>query len=188
MMSKGTWSCMPPCSMRTDWSDSNRQEPKLSEADVQGPSTSAYELLSELAPRWSAGPEAAGHLDAEAIETALDVAKLDKEDLRELGLTMAERSRVLQWSASLSSLPQTCQVPAVPAPPPVLDRHTSDLPLTLYNLDRSVKKSYSEFSPSPIARSIDTQKSPWVEIEACMLDDLHPQKAFSERSHNTSGC
>lgn len=168
-MSKGTWyDCMPLRNMRANFSEGTRPMSCQPEGDAN---TRACDLMAELAPRWSASNEAAGRLEAELIETALDVAKLDKEDLRELGLAMAERCRVLQWSASLSSLPQ------VPAGPVRLDRHTSDLPLTLHNLERSAKNGFSELSPSSMARSIDTRCSPWVEIEA----NVRPVQAQEEQ-------
>lgn len=57
---------------------------------------SAEAVLRRLAP--ACAPTVLGRLRRERIRTALDLAGLDKDDLRELGLSMLERSRVLVWS------------------------------------------------------------------------------------------
>mmetsp|Transcript_46463 Transcript_46463/g.83882 ORF Transcript_46463/g.83882 Transcript_46463/m.83882 type:complete len:690 (-) Transcript_46463:241-2310(-) len=63
------------------------------------------DVLRFLAPEWSESPEAAKKLVAERIKTPLDVARLDKHDLKELGLGMAERARVLHWSSKTVTQP-----------------------------------------------------------------------------------
>eukprot|EP00930_Biecheleria_cincta_P085807 TRINITY_DN7516_c0_g1_i3.p1 TRINITY_DN7516_c0_g1~~TRINITY_DN7516_c0_g1_i3.p1 ORF type:complete len:736 (-),score=155.74 TRINITY_DN7516_c0_g1_i3:19-2226(-) len=55
-------------------------------------------LLWQLAPSWSSLPESPAKLREERFRNLLDLARLDKEDLRELGLSMAERGRVLHWA------------------------------------------------------------------------------------------
>lgn len=57
---------------------------------------SAEFVLRVLAPRHSAAVKA--RLRRECVQTAVDLAGLDKDDLQELGLTMLERSRVLNWA------------------------------------------------------------------------------------------
>mmetsp|Transcript_96889 Transcript_96889/g.192073 ORF Transcript_96889/g.192073 Transcript_96889/m.192073 type:complete len:772 (+) Transcript_96889:71-2386(+) len=57
---------------------------------------SAEVVLSMLAPRMAA--TVGERLRRERIHTAADLAILDREDLRELGLTMVERSRVVLWA------------------------------------------------------------------------------------------
>jgi len=57
----------------------------------------AADVLRALAP--GADPNVFARLRREGIVIARDLAGLDKEDLRELGLTMLERSRVLRWAA-----------------------------------------------------------------------------------------
>jgi len=75
----------------------------------------AEDLLAILAPDWSESPKASKKLLAEGIRTPYDISRLDKEDLRELGLNMAERARVLNWSSQ---------------PTPKVMRQTSELGLT----------------------------------------------------------
>eukprot|EP00933_Yihiella_yeosuensis_P040554 TRINITY_DN34887_c0_g1_i1.p1 TRINITY_DN34887_c0_g1~~TRINITY_DN34887_c0_g1_i1.p1 ORF type:complete len:775 (-),score=141.18 TRINITY_DN34887_c0_g1_i1:203-2527(-) len=61
-------------------------------------------IFHMLAPVWTAKtPDVALVLEQENLIRDLDVAMLDKDDLRELGLSMAERNRVLQWSQNRSS-------------------------------------------------------------------------------------
>lgn len=55
-------------------------------------------LLWQLAPSWSSLPGSSAKLCEEGFRTPVDLARLDKEDLRELGLSMAERGRVLHWA------------------------------------------------------------------------------------------
>mmetsp|Transcript_36896 Transcript_36896/g.82418 ORF Transcript_36896/g.82418 Transcript_36896/m.82418 type:complete len:730 (+) Transcript_36896:38-2227(+) len=147
-MSKGAWyGCVPACELNADGGEGSTPNMKAPKSP-KGHGTSAQDLLLALAPRWSAGPGAAQRLAEEAIDTAFDLAKLDKEDLRELGLAMAERSRVLEWSSSVA-------LPRAPAPPERLLRLASDLPITV---------GEAEFAGSPVT-SADT---PWVEIEATL--------------------
>ncbi|CAE8636028.1 unnamed protein product, partial [Polarella glacialis] len=75
---------------------------RLLAKDPQAPTgLSAEALLRALAPEWSAQPGRLERLAAERVKGGRDVARLDKEDLRELGLGMAERGRVLDWARSL---------------------------------------------------------------------------------------
>lgn len=55
-------------------------------------------LLWQLAPSWSSLAGSSAKLRQERFSTLTDLARLDKEDLRELGLSMAERGRVLHWA------------------------------------------------------------------------------------------
>lgn len=59
---------------------------------------SALEVVRELAPGCRASVPA--RMQREGIITSADLAGLDKEDLRELGFTMLERSRLLRWANS----------------------------------------------------------------------------------------
>eukprot|EP00927_Polykrikos_kofoidii_P015003 TRINITY_DN16651_c0_g2_i1.p1 TRINITY_DN16651_c0_g2~~TRINITY_DN16651_c0_g2_i1.p1 ORF type:complete len:923 (-),score=141.25 TRINITY_DN16651_c0_g2_i1:165-2933(-) len=61
----------------------------------------AAEILQKLAPDCAATVLA--RLRRERIRSAADLAGLDKDDLRELGLSMVERSRVLRWSYKVGS-------------------------------------------------------------------------------------
>lgn len=58
----------------------------------------AASILRVLAPEWMSRSSALERLESEQLQTSLDIARLDKADLCELGLSMAERSRVLEWS------------------------------------------------------------------------------------------
>lgn len=58
---------------------------------------SAEDVLRALTPACS--PAVLGRLRKERLRTASDLAALDKDDLRALGLTMAERCRVLKWAS-----------------------------------------------------------------------------------------
>lgn len=59
---------------------------------------SAEATLRQLVP--TCAPTVLSRLRRERVSLAVDLACLDKEDLRELGLTMLERSKVLQWARS----------------------------------------------------------------------------------------
>eukprot|EP00913_Durusdinium_trenchii_P014189 g13316.t1 len=61
--------------------------------------SSAEDVLSLLAPQAMKG-DLRKRLQQEQVQTAVDLAELDKEDLRDLGLGMVERRRVLRWAAS----------------------------------------------------------------------------------------
>jgi len=61
---------------------------------------SAMEVIRDLVP--SCKPAVMARLSREGIRCAADLAGLDKEDLRELGFTMIERSRLLRWANSSS--------------------------------------------------------------------------------------
>mmetsp|Transcript_117064 Transcript_117064/g.372724 ORF Transcript_117064/g.372724 Transcript_117064/m.372724 type:complete len:793 (-) Transcript_117064:28-2406(-) len=63
---------------------------------AHAPQGSADALLRSLAPDCS--PAVLGRLHRENIRTAADLARLDKQDLTDLGLSMKERSRVLAWA------------------------------------------------------------------------------------------
>jgi magnesium transporter len=56
----------------------------------------AEQVLRSILPDISS--EAFDRLKHEGIHTALDLKRLDKEDLKELGYRMSERSRILAWS------------------------------------------------------------------------------------------
>ncbi|CAL1173435.1 unnamed protein product [Cladocopium goreaui] len=62
--------------------------------------SSAEDVLGLLAPHAMKGTDLKKRLQQEQVMTALDLAELDKEDLRDLGLGMVERRRVLRWAMS----------------------------------------------------------------------------------------
>lgn len=64
--------------------------------DEHAPALSAEDVLCELVPDCS--PNVFGNLRRERIQTSVDLASLDRWDLRELGLTMPECSRLLAWA------------------------------------------------------------------------------------------
>eukprot|EP00931_Biecheleriopsis_adriatica_P022296 TRINITY_DN14368_c0_g1_i2.p1 TRINITY_DN14368_c0_g1~~TRINITY_DN14368_c0_g1_i2.p1 ORF type:complete len:759 (+),score=132.24 TRINITY_DN14368_c0_g1_i2:90-2366(+) len=68
----------------------------------KGKHSAAAMLLRSVVPGISA--VVLRRLHQEKIRTAADLVGLDKSDLQELGLTMAERSRVLAWSRQLLPL------------------------------------------------------------------------------------
>ena len=78
-----------------------RQRSRSSTAFLRGQSKglSALEMLKLLAPQAMEG-ELPRRLEEEQVLTAADLAELDKEDLRDLGLGMVERRRVLRWASS----------------------------------------------------------------------------------------
>eukprot|EP00428_Durinskia_dybowskii_P016421 CAMPEP_0170225766 /NCGR_PEP_ID=MMETSP0116_2-20130129/12593_1 /TAXON_ID=400756 /ORGANISM="Durinskia baltica, Strain CSIRO CS-38" /LENGTH=730 /DNA_ID=CAMNT_0010476489 /DNA_START=17 /DNA_END=2209 /DNA_ORIENTATION=- len=71
------------------------------------PDMSAESVLRSLAPECA--PAVVARLRRERVWLAADLARLDKEDLRDLGFNMLERSRVLAWARSVAVPP--------PAPP-----------------------------------------------------------------------
>lgn len=60
--------------------------------------TSAEAVLHAIIPDCDEIGGVVGRLQRERIRTAADLARLDKQDLAELGLGMLERSRVLAWT------------------------------------------------------------------------------------------
>eukprot|EP00811_Abedinium_folium_P029751 NODE_470_length_3017_cov_3.997232.p1 GENE.NODE_470_length_3017_cov_3.997232~~NODE_470_length_3017_cov_3.997232.p1 ORF type:complete len:774 (+),score=209.75 NODE_470_length_3017_cov_3.997232:212-2533(+) len=60
-------------------------------------------VLAQLAPHCS--PAVYERLQRERVRTAAELAVIDHEDLRELGLTMLERAAVYRWAAKLLSQP-----------------------------------------------------------------------------------
>ncbi|CAK0815346.1 unnamed protein product [Prorocentrum cordatum] len=69
---------------------------------------SAEAVLQRLAPTCAALRR--GTLQHEQVRTAEDLAALGREDLRELGLTMAERGRVLRWARHAWAAPEVPEV------------------------------------------------------------------------------
>lgn len=81
--------------LRRTASDQGSGLDELSTANGPG-GISATDAVRELAPECL--PSVYMRLRREGIATAVDLAGLDKDDLRELGFTMLERSRLLRWS------------------------------------------------------------------------------------------
>lgn len=65
---------------------------------------SAESVLLLLAPKAMQSQEVRLRLSEEQVQTAADLLELDKEDLKELGLNMVERRRVLRWACSPSPI------------------------------------------------------------------------------------
>mmetsp|Transcript_18154 Transcript_18154/g.54588 ORF Transcript_18154/g.54588 Transcript_18154/m.54588 type:complete len:765 (-) Transcript_18154:275-2569(-) len=90
--------CVTPPRMTSFQSDtSTRGSETLEEG---GPSFSAQDsadgVVQALAPRYCSAVRS--RLLRERVHTAADLALLDKDDLRDIGLTMVERGRVLAWA------------------------------------------------------------------------------------------
>ncbi|CAE7181145.1 rev1, partial [Symbiodinium pilosum] len=65
---------------------------------------SAESVLLVLAPKAMQSERVRIRLEEEDVQTAGDLQELDKEDLKELGLNMVERRRVLRWASSPSPI------------------------------------------------------------------------------------
>eukprot|EP00440_Ansanella_granifera_P037095 gb/GFBE01040255.1/.p1 GENE.gb/GFBE01040255.1/~~gb/GFBE01040255.1/.p1 ORF type:complete len:769 (+),score=160.45 gb/GFBE01040255.1/:1-2307(+) len=136
-------------------------EESAGDDEVPSEFESAEVVLQALAPHWSASPGAAQKLGREMIASASDLAKLDKDDLRELGLSMAERARVLHWAAgALPAAPSSMTAVANAVPLNLLSRQTSDHALRP-RLGRSFEfeDAGDLLHSSPKRRSTGTQKS-----------------------------
>ncbi|CAK9115861.1 unnamed protein product [Durusdinium trenchii] len=96
------------------------------------------------------------------IESGMDLALLGREDLRELGLSMVEASKVLNWSQVVRSRPLP--------PEQNLVRLSSDLPLSPWH---GAKVKTAKSTPS---------MSPWAEVEVQAeeqrLDEIEGQVDF----------
>lgn len=136
-------------------------EHKLPSEPTDDPS-SAQEILRHLAPKWLAENHSAQKLAAEMIESGMDLALLGREDLRELGLSMVEASKVLNWSQVVRSRPLP--------PEQNLVRLSSDLPLSPWH---GAKVKTAKSTPS---------MSPWAEVEVQAeeqrLDEIEGQVDF----------
>lgn len=78
--------------------------PMMRSLPLGGGRSPAEKLLRSVAPSCSAAVRE--RLRRENVVSEMDLAGLDKEDLRELGLSMVERSKVLQWARQLDAAEQ----------------------------------------------------------------------------------
>eukprot|EP00913_Durusdinium_trenchii_P034551 g32323.t1 len=119
-------------------------------------------LSTDPARLWLAENHSAQKLAAEMIESGMDLALLGREDLRELGLSMVEASKVLNWSQVVRSRPLP--------PEQNLVRLSSDLPLSPWH---GAKVKTAKSTPS---------MSPWAEVEVQAeeqrLDEIEGQVDF----------
>ncbi|CAK9077290.1 Hypothetical protein (Fragment) [Durusdinium trenchii] len=143
---------------------SRSEDDPSSAQDWVGPGSvrDGEEILRHLAPKWLAENHSAQKLAAEMIESGMDLALLGREDLRELGLSMVEASKVLNWSQVVRSRP--------PPPEQNLVRLSSDLPLSPWH---GAKVKTAKSTPS---------MSPWAEVEVQAeeqrLDEIEGQVDF----------
>ncbi|CAJ1389907.1 unnamed protein product [Effrenium voratum] len=72
--------------------------------EAVGLANSAQDVLRVLAPEAMLSADFRSRLELEHVATASDLAELDKDDLRELGLGMVERRRVMRWAACPSPM------------------------------------------------------------------------------------
>lgn len=103
------------------------------------------------------------------VETAADLATLQREDLRELGFSMVEAAKVITWA-------QVIKRPDCPAPAeegqPNLVRLSSDVPVSPWpEMSRCREVKTAKSSPST---------SPWAESKAeeLRLDEIEGQVDF----------
>lgn len=79
---------------------------------------SAADVVRDLAP--NSLPSVFLRMQREGVLSAVDLAGLEKDDLKELGFTMLERSRLLRWSRDSSMKLQVTSVDSpITADPPV---------------------------------------------------------------------
>jgi len=128
---------------------------------------SAEEILRHLAPKWLAGTHSTNKLSSEMVETACDLAALQREDLRELGFSMVEAAKVLTWA-------QVIRRPECPVEPlqPSLVRLSSDVPISPWpETTKCPQMKTAKSTPS---------MSPWAESKAeeLRLDEIEGQVDF----------
>jgi len=91
--------------------------------DEQAKTASAEEILRRLAPEWLDLPGSTNKLSSQKIVFAADLAKLQRDDLRALGLRIGEAARVLTWAKASATgdtpkekVPQSPEVPTLAGP------------------------------------------------------------------------
>jgi len=140
----------------------------------------AEQVLRVLAPTCS--PNVKARMRRESIITAADLAGLDKEDMRELGFTMVERSRILRWSSlgnqedtriRITSKPSSPMINA--AAPEVNQEHIAPLELALMEAQRQSSMPGRQMSSNSIVADMEEEQS---DLEEQRLDEIEQRADF----------
>eukprot|EP00929_Paragymnodinium_shiwhaense_P016998 TRINITY_DN12583_c0_g1_i2.p1 TRINITY_DN12583_c0_g1~~TRINITY_DN12583_c0_g1_i2.p1 ORF type:complete len:727 (-),score=151.00 TRINITY_DN12583_c0_g1_i2:456-2636(-) len=99
--------------------------PSLSscKGDMAGASTSAEAVLRQMAPTCHLGT--LGRMRRDGIRTVEDLASLNKDELKTLGLNCQERTRIMQWCKGIGSLANSTAASDAHEHFPDITRHRS---------------------------------------------------------------